>query len=361
MIRRTATGVCISWLLFASCSFSFGQNTSLPKSVDELRKSADAGDATAERDLGLIYENGNGVPQDFGEAAKWYAKAAVQDDPVAENNLGVLYRLGNGVPKDFTNSVKLYSKAAKKEFPPALMNLGIAYYNGEGVPADPVQAYAWLSLAAGDGYLPAREAISHLLPDVSECDVLRSWVTIGSVYERGAPIPKNAAKALQWYRKAAEAGYPQAELEMSHLLQLSDAQSAADWRDKAIKQNYGPAMYELAQAYEKGLGSEQNSELAAKWYEKAFRADDRRGAEALGRLYEHGTGVKQDIPRAYLYFYSAARNGVPQAVDEARALKETMTAKQKEQVRKIHDIPPGMMIPPEPRCSSRPGTAKERF
>jgi uncharacterized protein len=361
MMVRALAIVCVSWLLLLAPSFPLAQNSKVFNTIEELRKSADSGDVTAERNLAFAYEKGNGVPQDFSEAARWYAKAVLQDDAASENNLGVLYRLGNGVPKDFTSAVKLYSKAAKKEFAPALMNLGIAYYNGEGVPDDPVQAYAWLSLAADDGYVPARDAISHLLPDLSQCEVLQSWVTIGAVYERGALLPQNPAKAMEWYRKAAEAGYAAAQLQLSHGLQSSDPQSAAAWREKAIKQNYGPAMYELAQSYEKGIGTQQSAELAAKWYEKAFRADDRRGAEALGRLYAQGVGVKQDIPRAYLYFYSAARNGVPQAADEATALKQTMTARQKEQVRKIKDIPVGMIVAPEAQCSGRLGSAKKVF
>ena len=41
---------------------------------------ADQGDAFAEYDLGVIYSNGQGVPQDFAQAARaaWFRKAADQ-------------------------------------------------------------------------------------------------------------------------------------------------------------------------------------------------------------------------------------------------------------------------------------------
>jgi len=41
-----------------------------------LRPLADQGNAAAQTKLGLMYENGYGVSQNFAEAVKWYRKAA---------------------------------------------------------------------------------------------------------------------------------------------------------------------------------------------------------------------------------------------------------------------------------------------
>ena len=43
-----------------------------------FRLSAEQGNADAQGNLGLIYVTGQGVTQDFKEAAKWYRLAAVQ-------------------------------------------------------------------------------------------------------------------------------------------------------------------------------------------------------------------------------------------------------------------------------------------
>lgn len=40
------------------------------------RRRAEQGDARAQFGLGLMYDAGQGVPQDDSEAAKWYRKAA---------------------------------------------------------------------------------------------------------------------------------------------------------------------------------------------------------------------------------------------------------------------------------------------
>ena len=46
--------------------------------LDELRALAEQGDATAQILLGLMYDNGRGVPEDATEAVRWYRLAADQ-------------------------------------------------------------------------------------------------------------------------------------------------------------------------------------------------------------------------------------------------------------------------------------------
>ena len=41
-------------------------------------KAAEQGNAKAQYNLGLRYENGQGVAQDYGKAVEWYTKAAEQ-------------------------------------------------------------------------------------------------------------------------------------------------------------------------------------------------------------------------------------------------------------------------------------------
>ena len=54
----------------------------------EFRALAEQGDASAQFNLGLMYDNGNGVPEDDRQAVFWYRKAAEQGVAGAQNNLG---------------------------------------------------------------------------------------------------------------------------------------------------------------------------------------------------------------------------------------------------------------------------------
>ncbi|WP_143226598.1 tetratricopeptide repeat protein, partial [Actibacterium pelagium] len=64
------------------------------------RKAAEQGHASAQFNLGVTYYNGDGVTQDYAEAAKWYRKAAEQGDASAQNNLAKMYYNGFGVIQD---------------------------------------------------------------------------------------------------------------------------------------------------------------------------------------------------------------------------------------------------------------------
>ena len=109
---------------------------------------ADQGYSDAQYNLGVMYDNGKGVPQDDAEALKWYRKAADQGLAQAQYNLGVMYDEGKGVPQDYAEALKWYRKAADHGEASAQFNLGFMYYNGDGVPQDYVEAHKWLNLSS---------------------------------------------------------------------------------------------------------------------------------------------------------------------------------------------------------------------
>ena len=69
-----------------------------------FRLIAEQGNAKAQYNLGLMYDKGQGLPQDDREALKWYRKAAEQGHARAQGNLGLIYAKGRGVPQDFTRA-----------------------------------------------------------------------------------------------------------------------------------------------------------------------------------------------------------------------------------------------------------------
>ena len=71
---------------------------------EATRYAAEQGDAAAQRNLGLMYANGRGVPEDDAEAVRWYRLAAEQDDASAQYFLGFAYANGRGVPEDYVTA-----------------------------------------------------------------------------------------------------------------------------------------------------------------------------------------------------------------------------------------------------------------
>ena len=62
---------------------------------------AEQGHAKSQSILGEMYSNGQGVPQDYKEAVKWWKLSAEQGRASAQYNLGVMYEKGQGVPQDY--------------------------------------------------------------------------------------------------------------------------------------------------------------------------------------------------------------------------------------------------------------------
>ena len=95
-----------------------------------------------------MYAEGQGVPQDYEEAVKWYRLAAAQGNVSAQYSLGLAYEKGQGVSQDYKEAVKWYRLAAAQGYQVAKINLGVMYANGTGVRQDLVRAYMWFTLAA---------------------------------------------------------------------------------------------------------------------------------------------------------------------------------------------------------------------
>ena len=100
---------------------------------------------------------GQGVPQDYAEAAQWYQLAADQGFTEAQYNLGVTYDEGEGVPQDDAEAARRYRLAADQGHVSAQFNLGLMYSSGKGVPQDDVEAHMWLNLATAHASAEERD------------------------------------------------------------------------------------------------------------------------------------------------------------------------------------------------------------
>ena len=65
---------------------------------------AEQGNAKAQYNLGVMYDKGQGVPQDYKEAVKWFRLSAEQGDEIAQYNLGLMCFYGQGVPQDYVSA-----------------------------------------------------------------------------------------------------------------------------------------------------------------------------------------------------------------------------------------------------------------
>ena len=74
------------------------------EAVTWCRLAAEQGYANAQSNLGSMYNDGHGVPQNYVEAYRWLRLAAEQGYGLAQYNLGVMYGDGDGVPQDYVEA-----------------------------------------------------------------------------------------------------------------------------------------------------------------------------------------------------------------------------------------------------------------
>jgi TPR repeat protein len=138
-------------------------NKNYVKAAEIFLHEANLGNVQAQCNIGFMYNNGQGVPQDYKEGMRWYRLAADQGDAQAKNNLGVMYYIGQGVPQDYKEAAKWYRLAADQGNAQAQENLGLMYVMGQGVPEDFIEAYAWFAVAAENGNETSRDNMDQII------------------------------------------------------------------------------------------------------------------------------------------------------------------------------------------------------
>ena len=99
------------------------------------------------------------------QAVYWYKKSAEQGTARVQYNLGVMYQNGQGVLQDYKQAIYWYKKSAEQGHADAQYNLGAWYYNGEGVIKDYAIAHMWFNISAYSGNPDAsetRDTVSNL-------------------------------------------------------------------------------------------------------------------------------------------------------------------------------------------------------
>lgn len=243
----------------------------LPPLVREHLKKAEAGDASAQRELGALYMRGIDVPQDIDEGLTWYRKAAEQGDLTSQTTLGELYTFyKSGVPNDEEQGFHWYLKAAEQGDPQSQHKVGQMYANGRGVARDDRNAADWYRKSADQGFADGA-------------------IELGVMYEHGRGVAKDDELAMAWFAKAAAQGSARAEWIVGLQYESgtgvpSDFATAANWHRKAADQGYAPAQYCLAVLYENGRGVGNDLAEAIAWYRKAARQYYSGAEKALERL-----------------------------------------------------------------------------
>lgn len=204
-MSRLATGVALCALVFSALPPACAA-TPETAAIKATMSAAHKGDAAAQLKLGEAYDLGQGLPQDFSEAVKWYRRAAVQGNAQAQFALAEMYKNGDGVAKDLTEAIKWYRRSADQGNPGAQLLLGVLHESGTGVAEDFTEAARWYRLASGGG-----DARAQLL--------------LANLYNAGQGVPRNPVVAHALYTVSAQT-LPMNNPALGHRVRLAQTMSA---------------------------------------------------------------------------------------------------------------------------------------
>jgi uncharacterized protein len=166
--------------------------------------------------VAAMFRNGDEVPRNDSEAAKWYRKAADRGDALASVELAQQLIQGLGVQQDYVEARRRCEDALNARFGPGAYCLGLMDREGLGRPKD-------LGLAAKR----FNEAVT--LQDNS------AMLCLGEMYWKGEGVKQNKEAAYMWYLLAANSGIKEAVESKEQLQKELDKKSIQRAQQKAME------------------------------------------------------------------------------------------------------------------------------
>lgn len=187
------------------------------------------------------------------------------------------------------------AEGAQAGHPASQFGLGVAYERGQGVGADLAKAVEWYRKAADGG---------------DE----RAYFVLAELHHLGKGVPKDEEKALALWRTSAELGNAEAMSLMGWRYYEGngypkDAAYAALWFQRAALRGVPDASYGLGLLLYRGDGLARNLKAAASLYLSAAEQGHTSAQVDLGYMYENGEGVGQDAREAAAWYRKAAEKG----------------------------------------------------
>ena len=144
-------------------------------------------------------------------------------------------------------------------------------------------------------------------------------------------MPSNLDEALKWYDRAAQAGVVPAVFRLGTFYEKGmsvkkDADIARRYYLQAAERGNAKAMHNLAVLDADGGGKGANYKNASEWFRKAA---DRGVADSqfnLGILYARGIGVEQNLAESYKWFSLAAAQGDADSVHKRDDIAKRLDA-----------------------------------
>jgi TPR repeat protein len=209
--------------------------------------------------IGLMYEQGHYLSQDYKVAKHWYKLSAVQGDRVGQFALAELYMRN----KKWDRAIIWYSISAQQGFVNAQYKLGLIYFRNKTYE----RALVYFHLA-------------------SEAKYSLAQLYLSICYKQGYGVPLNREQALHWLLLSAKNGLAIAQNNIGYMYLIGDLvpmnyEEAKRWFLLSATQGYVNAQYHLGFIHETGKGVDINYAEAYDWYRLASNQGNNEAKERI--------------------------------------------------------------------------------
>lgn len=160
------------------------------------RTNAEKGYALPQYLLGIIYLEGEIVPQNMKKAFQWFSESANKGYPPAQYTTANFYLRGEVIPADQKTGFILVQRAAEQDYVEAKMLLGLLYYEGIGTTQNIMKGSKYLEELFLDDYPLSEPGLFYL----------------GLSYFNGTGVQQDKQKGKKLIQKAADLNFLPAKL-----------------------------------------------------------------------------------------------------------------------------------------------------
>jgi TPR repeat protein len=167
---------------------------------------AGTGDIESARRLGVEYMDGKRgvIDRDFEKARKYHLQAAMGGERRSMMDLGTIYDNGYGVPENLPEAARWYLWAAKYGHGPAMYNTGLMLETGDGGRTDLIESYMWYILGAKEGFKMLPETKFDIMKPPSDSAMGALHVKLTPAQRAEAHTRANAFKPMAGPLPASE-------------------------------------------------------------------------------------------------------------------------------------------------------------
>lgn len=277
LVEPSKQGYEVSTYFIGEIYYYHFPETDIASALQYYQLAHEQGDDDGAYELGVIYNEGSRVEQNFERAHYWYNQAIQHSNPAAHRALANLYERGDGVKANRQKAIEQLATYAQ------LKDYNVDYYLG-------IQFL-------GNDVLPQNYALAHqYFATAKLANDHRAINNLGELYRYGRGVAVDFHKAFNFYQQAVALNNKYAMFNLGEMYRDGEAVTAdfsqsIAWFERS---NLAEGYFQIAKMYQQGEMVAKNLVKANEWLNKAANENHKAATFHLAQNMMVGAGITKD-------------------------------------------------------------------